>query len=90
MKKILTLALGALVALTACNNKQEVANDTAEGPEPEVTGLKVAYIEVDSLMNQYDFCKDYNLLLNQKGENAQKTLAEKQRALQKHANALQK
>lgn len=90
MKKILTLALGALVALTACNNKQEVANDTAEGPEPEVTGLKVAYIEVDSLMNQYDFCKDYNLLLNQKGENAQKTLAEKQRALQNHANALQK
>ncbi|MCR5240773.1 MAG: OmpH family outer membrane protein, partial [Prevotella sp.] len=39
---------------------------------------------------QYEFCKDYNLLLNQKGENAQKTLADKQRTLQNHAAALQK
>jgi outer membrane protein len=91
MKKICTLfALSALVALTACNNKQEDAAETPEAAETEVTGLKVAYVEVDSLMTQYEFCKDYNILLNQKGENAQKTLADKQRALQSHANALQK
>lgn len=91
MKKICTLfALSALVALTACNNKQEAAAEAPEAAETEVTGLKVAYVEVDSLMTQYEFCKDYNLLLNQKGENAQKTLADKQRALQSHANALQK
>ena len=90
MKKMLTIALSAIVALTACNNKAAENEVSAEAGEPEVTGLRVAYVEVDSLMNQYDFCKDYNLLLNQKGENAQKTLAEKQRALQNHANALQK
>ncbi|MBR4533270.1 MAG: OmpH family outer membrane protein [Bacteroidaceae bacterium] len=90
MKKILTLALGALVALTACNNKTAENDVNDQATESEVIGLKIAYVEVDSLMAQYEFCKDYNLLLNQKGENAQKTLAEKQRALQSHANALQK
>ena len=90
MKKIFTFALSALLALTACNNNSVENATDAEATEPEVTGIKVAYVEVDSLMAQYDFCKDYNLLLNQKGENAQKTLAEKQRALQSHANALQK
>lgn len=90
MKKILFLALGASLALTACNQKEAEADDTQAAAEEVVQGLKIAYVEVDSLMTQYQFCKDYNLLLNQKGENAQKTLAEKQRALQNHAAALQK
>ncbi len=89
MKKIFFLALGAVLALTACNNKETEPAAAAETGET-TTGLKVAYVEVDSLMTQYQFCKDYNLLLNQKGENAQNTLAQKQRALQGHAAALQK
>lgn len=90
MKKLLILALG-VVALTACNsNKEGDAPENTASSKVESTGLKIAYVEVDSLMSQYQFCKDHNLLLNQKGENAQKTLAEKQRALQNHANALQK
>lgn len=91
MKKIIFLALGAMIALTACNNQNEVAGaEEATQEELEPVGLKIAFVEVDSLMSQYQFCKDYNLLLNQKGENAQNTLAQKQRALQQHANALQK
>lgn len=93
MKKTFFFAISALVALTACNNKQE--NETeAEAAAPadteEITGLKVAYIEIDSLMSQYQFCVDYNLLLNQKSDNAANTLQQKQRALQQHAAALQK
>jgi len=90
MKKILFLALGASLALTACNNKEAEADDTQTATEEVLQGLKIAYVEVDSLMTQYQFCIDYNLLLNQKGENAQKTLSDKQRALQNHAAALQK
>lgn len=90
MKKFFILALG-VIALTACNSNKEgdVPENTA-ATEVNPAGLKIAYVEVDSLMSQYQFCKDHNLLLNQKGENAQKTLAEKQRTLQNHANALQK
>ncbi|MBP5770502.1 MAG: OmpH family outer membrane protein [Bacteroidaceae bacterium] len=92
MKKILFLALGATLALTACNNKEtETSTENVTASEEiSASGLKIAYVEVDSLMTQYQFCKDYNLLLNQKGENAQKTLGNKQRALQGHAAALQK
>jgi len=91
MKKMFTLAFCALVALTACNNNKE-ANVAEEktATEAEATGLKIGYVEVDSLMSQYQFCKDYNILLNKKGENASNTLQQKQRALQQHATALQK
>ena len=43
---------------------------------------KIAYVEVDSLMTQYNFCKEYNKILEQKDKNIQKTLANKQQALQ--------
>jgi outer membrane protein len=91
MKKIYFLALGAMIALNACNNKEaETETEEVTPVEQDGTGLKVAYIEIDSLMSQYQFCTDYNLLLNQKGDNAAKLLQQKQRALQQHAAELQK
>ena len=47
--------------------------------------MKIAYVEVDSIMSQYKFCKDYSLVLQKKGQNIQNTLAAKQRALQSAA-----
>ena len=49
---------------------------------PSSAGSKIAYVEVDSLMSQYNFCKDYTKILEVKGNNIQKTLASKQQALQ--------
>ena len=90
MKKILFLAISAALALTACTKNEKAAAPVAEDNKEEATGLKVAFVEVDSLMSQYQFCKDYTILLNKKGENAQNTLQQKQRTLQQHAAALQK
>ena len=91
MNKYMMMAAGAVLALASCNNASpKMDEQPAAADNNAAGGVKIAYVEVDSLMTQYEFCKDYNLLLNQKGENAQKTLAEKQRALQSHANALQK
>jgi len=90
MKKMMTLALIALVGLSACNKTQEAEATENETESAEPTGLKIAFVEVDSLMSQYQFCTDYNILLNKKGENAANVLQQKQRALQQHAAALQK
>ena len=80
----LAVAFVATAALTACDKsnpqmdkKPENANKTAVAGD-----LKIAYVEVDSIMSQYKFCKEYSLILQQKGQNIQNTLAKKQEALQ--------
>lgn len=90
MKKILMLALCSIVGFSACNNEKTESAEMETENEVETTGLKIAFVEVDSLMSQYQFCTDYNILLNKKGENAANLLQRKQRDLQQHAAALQK
>ena len=54
----------------------------AATPETATTGMKIAYVEVDSLMSQYNFCKDYSLILQKKSNNARNTLNQKGQQLQ--------
>jgi outer membrane protein len=53
------------------------------------TGMKIAYVEVDSLMTQYDFAKDYSVTLEKKSNNARNTLTQKGNALQAAVNNFQ-
>lgn len=90
MKKTYMMALCiGLMGMTACNNKTE-KDDVAAGTPQEETGLKIAYVEIDTLMSQYQLCKDYTELANVEGENIQRTLTGKQRTLEQHAAAMQK
>lgn len=90
MKKIYLMALVAgLIGMTSCGKKAEDAKQVVTEPE-EPKELKIAYVEIDSLMAQYQFCKDYAELANVEGENIQRTLTGKQRALEQHAAAMQK
>jgi outer membrane protein len=93
MKKYLTYAalLGATVFFAACGskNEEETTVETTQSGEA-TTGLKIAYVELDTLMSQYQLYKDYSEVLTRKGNNIQKTLAQKQRALENHAAAVQK
>ena len=90
MKKIYLLALAmGLTGMTSCNNKAQQEAESTQAPQEETT-LKVAYVEIDTLMSQYQFCKDYTELANIEGENIQRTLAGKQRTLEQHAAAMQK
>lgn len=83
--------LGGLMALSlnSCNQKpqQEGEKKTAEAAEG---AQKIGYVEIDTLMSQYNFCKDYTLLMNKKGENIRNTLASKERSLHNQAAELQK
>ena len=90
MKKIYLMALAAgLMSLTSCGNKAEEAVE-AEATQETSKELKIAYVEIDTLMSQYQFCKDYTELANVEGENIQRTLTGKQRTLEQHAAAMQK
>ena len=92
MKKYLTFVAFAAATMffAACGTKNEEETTKETAQEEETTELKIAYVELDTLMSQYQLYKDYSEVLTRKGNNIQKTLAQKQRALENHAAAVQK
>ena len=87
MKKNMFLAAAAVVALASCNNASpKMDEQPAAAAAGESTGnVKIAYVEVDSLMTQYEFCKEFTLILQKKSTNARNTLNQKGQALQNAA-----
>lgn len=92
MKNYLNYAALAAATLlfAACGSKGEEETTKETPQQEEAVGLKIAYVELDTLMSQYQLYKDYSEVLTRKGNNIQKTLAQKQRALESHAAAVQK
>ena len=74
------IAAVAALSLASCNKSQPQVE--AKSETKASTGLKVAYVEVDSIMTQYTFAKEYSSILEKKGQNIQATLAQKQQNLQ--------
>lgn len=94
MKKtyVIASALAAVVLAGGfCSCKKEVQQASAVAPM-EVSGarLPVAYINVDSLLNNYDFAKDLNEELIKKTEDARMNLNTKAQALEKKVANFQK
>lgn len=87
MKKniILSVALAAAttMGLVSCDKSSPKMDDkTPASAQKSGECTKIAYVEVDSIMTQYKFCKEYSKILETKGNNIQKTLATKQQQLQ--------
>ena len=84
------LAAAAIVALASCNNASPKMDEQPAAAADNTTGgVKIAYVEVDSLMTQYDFAKDYSLTLQKKSNNARNTLTQKTSQLQAAVNNFQ-
>lgn len=87
------IAASALLLMTSCNkNRNNDAEDETSTEKQAVQakgGMKIAYVEVDSLMSQYNFCKDFNEILNKKSNNIRATLNNKARTLQTAAAQFQ-
>jgi outer membrane protein len=90
MKKLLMIGLSAALVLTACNGKKEETLEPTNATEVPAGGLKIAYVQMDTLMNQYQFYKDKVVELNRHGENVQSTLQQKAQALQQKAAQFQR
>ncbi|WP_455069398.1 OmpH family outer membrane protein [Prevotella aurantiaca] len=97
MKRTLSaIAVAALAfGITSCNNQPQ-ANDTKETKKPAAATAtsssqeNIAYVEIDSIMNQYTYWKEVTKILEAKERNIQKTLAGKQQALQQAAANFQR
>ena len=100
MKKknlLCTLALAALasVALNSCNdsNKMDDKPEKVAAQTASPGTLRIAFVEVDSIMSQYDFCKDYSKILEKRSNNSQNALAAQEKnlsaAVQNFQNKLQ-
>ena len=79
------LAAVAVVALASCNNASPKMDEQPVAADNNNSGLKIAYVEVDSLMTQYEFCKEFTLTLQKKSNNARNTLNQKGQQLQSAA-----
>ena len=91
MKKNLFLAMFAVAALTSCNNQSPKMDEQPEAAAETGTnaGVKIAYVEVDSLMTQFEFAKEKSKELEKKSLNARNTLTQKGNQLQAAANNFQ-
>ncbi|MBO5061668.1 MAG: OmpH family outer membrane protein [Prevotella sp.] len=78
----------AAVAMTACNNQAPKVEEKTHA-SADAVGTKIAYVEVDSIMSQYKFCKEYSLILQKKSQNIQNTINAKGQSLQAAAAKFQ-
>ncbi|MBQ2182467.1 MAG: OmpH family outer membrane protein [Bacteroidaceae bacterium] len=74
---LLTLTVAALCA--ACQNNEAPApkQSTAEAPAQTGSGLKIAFVLIDTLTNQYELYKDAQEKFQKKQANAENTINEK-------------
>ena len=86
------MSMAALLGLSiaSCNNASSTMDEQPAETAKEVKGMKIAFVEVDSLMSQYTFCKEYSLILQKKSNNARNTLNQKGQQLQAAAANFEK
>ena len=89
MKKYI-LSTIALAAVMASCNTASPKMDEQPAAATSAEGIKIAYVEVDSLMTQYTFAKDYSANLERKSTNARNTLTQKGNQLQAAVDNFQK
>jgi len=91
MKKNFAFVVMAAAMMVACNNQSpKMDAQPAEGGESSSSqGLRIAYVEVDSIMTQFEFAKEKSQELEKKSNNARNTLNQKGNQLQAAANNFQ-
>ena len=86
-------ALALIVLFSQCAGKADTRTTTASGEVTAATPsgeLKIAYVEVDTLLSKYNFCVDLNEAMLKKEENIRLTLNQKAAALDKDQKEFQK
>lgn len=81
-------ALAVLLLFSQCAGK--ASTSVAEAPaQGGLTGMKIAFVEVDTLLAKYNFCVDLNEAMVKKSENVRLTLNQKANELEKQKREFQ-
>lgn len=84
------LAVFALAALfTQCTGKSDNQTVNASSQAGGLSGMKIAYVEIDTLLAKYNFCVDLNEAMVKKSENVRLTLNQKAKELDKQKQEFQ-
>lgn len=89
MVGVMSVMAIALLAMASCNKEAQKVDEKTQAHATQSGSVKIAYVEVDSIMSQYKFCKEYSLILQKKSQNIENTLAAKQNSLQAAAAKFQ-
>ena len=90
MKKIIYSAFAVFALMAAsCNENNQDGNTTNSTAAKDNGELKLAYVLLDTLQNQYEFFKDVNEEMQTKEANAKATLAQKEQAFAAKAQEIQ-
>ena len=85
------LALATVLAFAQCSDNKTATSTAA--PAAGVAGssnMKIAYVEIDSLLTKYNFWNDLNELMIKKEENIRTTLNEKGKKLEAEAREFER
>ncbi len=91
-----SMILCALILTAGCDSKpgkaSPVNNDAqnAETKGANAENLKIAYVCIDSILNNYEFCTEHSKVLEKRMNSLKATLASKGKALQNSAINFQK
>lgn len=93
--RTMAIATVAAFTLSSCNDSKKMDEKPEKVAAQTATpgSLRIAYVEVDSIMSQYEFCKDYSKILEKRSNNSQNALAAQEKnlnaAVQNFQNKLQ-
>ena len=82
-------ALAVIVLFSQCAGKVDQQVVSAAAQAPGLSGMKIAFVEVDTLLSKYNFCIDLNEAMVKKSENVRLTLNQKAKELDKQKQEFQ-
>ena len=82
-------ALAIAVLFSQCTGNSNTQTTNAPAQAANLTGMKIAYVEIDTLLSQYNFCIDLNEEMVKKSENVRLTLNQKAKELDEQKQEFQ-
>ncbi len=89
MNGFAAFALIVLFAQCAGKGETNTAAATGEGAKATLSDMKIAFVEIDTLLSKYNFCVDLNEAMMKKEENIRLTLNQKANELGKRKQEFQ-